>query len=229
MPAAPVDQFAGAEGDISKQRRAALAAIAQFGRRGLEEGVIAARGLKTRAQAVDRANNTIADEFGVPTAMRRDLAGQDNRIFAPYRQDQALAQRQFRQETRAASAANATFYDQAAQAVPQLRAQGQQVVEQYRQAYEERQSQLRAEAEARAEAARQAAAQLAMREREIALQAQVAQEQLAAQQQIAAANLAAMQASRPTFTPSAAPAASPQRKRTMAEMGYNPRTGKWGR
>lgn len=230
MPKQPTDQFKGAEQDISQQRKAALTAVAMHGRRGLEEGVIAARGLRSRVEATNEANIAIANEFNVPTAMRArggPLAEGIESVFEPFVADAQLAQRQFRDETNAAAQVNSRYYQQAAEAVPQLRSQAQQAVEQYRQAYEERQAEIRAEAEQRAEAARQAAAQLALREREMALNAQMAHAQMAADRQIAQANLAAMQASRPVVPPPA-PAPAPAARSWGSAMASRSRRG-WGR
>ncbi len=223
------DQFQGAEADISRQRRSALEAVAQFGRRGLEEGVVSARDLQSRRNQNVQDTAGLAADFKVPAAMRAELAAGARGTLDPYAQDARVAQRQFREEVGAAAQANSTFFNQARQAVPALRSQASQVVEQYRQAYEERQAEIRAEQEQRAEAARQAAAQLALRQREMDLQSQLAAQQMANNRAIAEANRAAMVASRPVAPPVFRPPSPPPPAPFRPFAGFDVRTGKWNR
>ncbi|HEV2122311.1 MAG TPA: hypothetical protein VGW38_06015, partial [Chloroflexota bacterium] len=154
----------------------------------------------------------ISNEFRVPAQFAASLQADSREAYQPYEKDQNVAQRTFREEMIAMDKTNATFFDQARKAVPQLREQGKQITEQYRQGYEEKQAQIRAEAERRAEEQRQISAQLALAERKMALDAQMNAARIAADQQIAAANLSAMRAGAPVYTPSWQPPPPVQRQ-----------------
>lgn len=227
-PVRPADQFAGAENDVNRQKREALRAVAQFGRRGLEEGVAAQRRLAAQQSSERGAIKSLGNEFRIPAAFAAELRSDSRQSYDPFNKDQSLAQRQFRDEMGAMEKVNANFFQQAVQAVPQLRAQGEQITEQYRQGYEEKQAQIRAEAERRAEEQRQITAQLALAEQKMALDAQLNAQRIAADQQIAAANLAAMRAGAPVAPPPVwRPPAPIQRKpatRTRNIAGNNPNT-----
>lgn len=236
-PVRPGDPFRGAEESAMFQRRQALATVAQYGRRGLEAGVQAARGLQDRAVGTREDFQGLANDFSVPEAMRGELAGRLRTTFQPFVADARRAQQNFRNETQAAAQGASTYFNQVRQAVPMLRKENQEVVETYRAAYEERQAQIRAEAEQRAEQRRQFEQTLRSQEEARRLQAQqnsaalaaqrqIAEAQMAADARIAAASLAAQRANRPVYVPPPPPA----RPQTLGErLGrFDPRTGRWG-
>lgn len=160
---AVTDQFAGAEQDIDQQKASALAAVAQFGRRGLEESAVQAKRSSTAADTVDTAVNTVASSqlggLRVDSRGMAELGAITDPSQAAYAADAAQRTELLGAEQGAAAAVNSNYFDQARQGVPAMRSNAQAIAEQYRRAYEQRQADVAAQAALDAELRRQAAIQ----------------------------------------------------------------------
>jgi len=160
---AVTDQFAGAEQDIDQQKASALAAVAQFGRRGLEESAIQAKRSADSASTVDTAVNTAAGTslggLRVDSRGMAELGALTQPSQAAYAQDASQRTDFLGAEQGAAAAVNSNYFDQTRQAVPAMRSNAQAVAEQYRRAYEDRQASVAAQAALDAQLRQQAALQ----------------------------------------------------------------------
>lgn len=160
MPTAPTDQFAGAEQSVDEQQASALATLAQFGRRGLEEAVAGQKSAEAARSGMEADAARAGGQWGVGASGAKELAaltaGQGAYVDNAT-QNVALIQR----ENDAANAVNANYYNQVKEAVPLLRTNAASITDQYRRAYEERQAAAAADAAKLAEQQRQAAIMLA--------------------------------------------------------------------
>ncbi len=185
-PAAPADQFAGAEGEVNQQRAEALAALAQFGRRGLEEAVLGQRETAGVAQAARTASTQGGNGAGMSGALRGELGAATDRAMGAYTTDAARRTSFVAGENAAAQVVNDTYFKQTAEAVPMMREAAAETVNEYRQAYEERQAAVAAEKAEREEARQQAAIALGMQQAAMAQNAAIASAQMAASREAAA-------------------------------------------
>lgn len=171
------DQFEGAEAQVDKDKAAALATLAQFGRRGLEQSVLTAKKSSTAAETSYDGTNEIGNTIRVSDAAQRELDAIINPGTAAYAQDAKARHKTLETENAAAQAVNGLFFDQARQAVPAMRSSAAATQEQYRRAYEERQASVAAQAARDAEMRRQAILQ------QQAIAAQIEQDRLEAERQ----------------------------------------------
>jgi hypothetical protein len=167
------DSFEGAEGAVDAQKKSALDALAQFGRRGLEAAVLAQQeGNKIQTGAVTD-NASFASERGVDARGQAELAALSAPAQSAYAKNGAQAAAFVASENAAEGAVNANYYGQLRQAVPLARTESAQLVDEYRAAAAERQAQIAADAEARRMAMQNAA-----------LEQQMMREQMARDQQL---------------------------------------------
>lgn len=185
-PAAQADQFEGAEGAIDQQRAEALAALAQFGRRGLEEAVLGQREVAGVAGEARTAATVGGRSSGMNEALSGELRASTDRALGAYTADATRRSSFLSGENAASQVVNDTYFKQAAEAVPMMREGAAETVNEYRQAYEERQAAIAAEKAEREEARQQAAIQLGMQQAAMAQNAAIANAQMAASREAAA-------------------------------------------
>jgi hypothetical protein len=167
------DSFSGAEGSVDAQKKSALDALAQFGRRGLEAAVIAQQE-GNRVQSETAGDNaTFANQLGADSRAQAELAALGAPARDAYARNGAQAVAFLESENAAEQAVNSNFYGQLRQAVPLARTEAAQMVDEYRAAHAERQAQIAADAEARRMAMANAA-----------LEQQMLREQMAREQQL---------------------------------------------
>ncbi len=165
------DSFNGAEASVDAQRKSALDALAQFGRRGLESAVLAQQEGNRVQSAAGQANTQFGDQLNVGAAGQAELAAFGAPAKAAVATDRAQASGFVASENDAAQSVNGNFYNQVRQSVPLARTEADQMVDEYRAAYAERQAQARAQAEMQQQEVL-AAALRAKEERAAALRAQ---------------------------------------------------------
>ncbi len=167
------DSFAGAEQSVDAQKKSALDALAQFGRRGLEAAVVAQQEGNRIQSDTAAANTGFANTLGVDSRAQGELSALSQPGAAAYAQNGAQSVAFLQSENEAEQAVNANYYGQLRQAVPLARTEAQQMVDEYRAAAAERQAQMAADAESRRMALANAA-----------LEQQMMKEQMAREQQL---------------------------------------------
>lgn len=166
------DPFAGAEGEVDRQKAAALNILAQHGRTGLEEATASTRltdavakdtneGFRRDADAVANTLDRSIGVMGTPLAARKELTAIAQPSFDAYRADAAGNADLLRAEQGAVRSVNANYFDQARQGVPALRSANQATREAYAAAAAERRAQQRAAMQAAEQQRQLALAQLA--------------------------------------------------------------------
>jgi len=188
------DAFAGAERQIDQQRQAALNALAQFGRGGLEQ---AAATQRLSQQAASRSQQGVASDvadFGIGGAGAAELAAFSAPSEAAFSRDAAGNAFLLKGENRAARAVNANFFGQARQGVSALRSNAQAIQEQFRAAAEERRRQQEAQLALFQEQRQRALAQMQAEREQAALQSQAQQQEMAQAQSLASLQQQALQA-----------------------------------
>src|SRR5688572_29570751 len=126
------DSFAGAEGSVDAQKKSALDALAQFGRRGLEAAVLAQKEgdrIQTEAATDTRAD---ASSLGADSRAQAELAALAQPARDAYARNGAQAVAFLSSENAAEQAVNSNYYGQLRQAVPLARTEAAQLVDEYR-------------------------------------------------------------------------------------------------
>jgi hypothetical protein len=139
--------FTGAEESVDKQKRSALDALAQFGRRGLEAAVLSQQESNRVADDATAANSGFATERGVDARGQAELAALQAPAKFAYGTERDAARVSLRDEMGALGSVNENYYNQVREAVPLERTAAEAIRDQYRAAWEQRQ--LAAQAEQR--------------------------------------------------------------------------------
>lgn len=163
-----VDTFAGAEASVDAQKKSALDALAQFGRRGLEAAVLAQKeGNRVQTEAASE-NAGLASSIGADSRAQAELAALGQPARDAYALNGAQAVAFLGSENDAEQQVNSNYYGQLRQAVPLARTEAAQMVDEYRAAHAERQAQIAADAEARRMAMQNAAIEQQMMREQMA-------------------------------------------------------------
>lgn len=139
------DSFAGAEASVDQQRKSALDALAQFGRRGLEAAVLAQQESGQVRGEADTANQGFASERGVGSRGQAELSALAGSARDTFAQDRSRAVDFLGAEQGAIRDVAGNYFGQVREAVPLERTAAQQIVDQYRAAYAERQAAIAAQ------------------------------------------------------------------------------------
>lgn len=167
------DSYAGAEASVDAQRKSALDALAQYGRRGLEAAVLAQKEGNQIQTDSATDNASFASDLGIGTAGQGEIAALTSPGQQAYARNGQQAVDAFRSETDALGQVTGNYFNQVRQAVPLERTAAATVTDQYQAAYRERQAQVAADAEARRMALANAA-----------LEQQMIREQMAREQEL---------------------------------------------